>query len=162
MTEEMSIPQAGQLIVGTDGKGEVVVNHPDLKPDENGVGHIVFSPQQAWDLAKILDKMASRAVRELPPLELNLKIETYDLSKRRKRKLKHKWTLLDPAYDPRVLKVAKRVCHEFGMPWTDPTTGITHPPPKRGKRGKQKTHSVQGVSKKKALRKPNRRRRRVD
>ncbi len=26
--------------------------------------------------------------------------------------------------------VAKRVCHDQGMPWTDPRTGITHPPPK--------------------------------
>ena len=35
----------GYLEVGCNDQGEVVVNHPDLKPDENGVGHIVFSPQ---------------------------------------------------------------------------------------------------------------------
>jgi hypothetical protein len=44
----MSRPVAkNTLEVGTNGRGEVVVNHPDLQPDENGVGHIVFSIAQA-------------------------------------------------------------------------------------------------------------------
>lgn len=39
---------AGVLEVGISEDGrEVVVNHPDLMPDANGVGHIVFSPNQA-------------------------------------------------------------------------------------------------------------------
>lgn len=44
----------GTLEVGTNGRGEVVVNHPDLEPDENGVGHIVFSVEQARNLANLL------------------------------------------------------------------------------------------------------------
>jgi hypothetical protein len=51
--------------VGTTGDGEVVVNHPDLMPDENGVGHIVFSPGQAFDLAKLLLAKSVEATREL-------------------------------------------------------------------------------------------------
>jgi hypothetical protein len=35
-------PQGGVLEVGSHN-GEVIVNHPDLKPDHNRVGHIVFS-----------------------------------------------------------------------------------------------------------------------
>lgn len=54
----------GFLEVGTNGKGEVVINHPDLKPDENGVGHIVFSPSQARTLARLLLKTAVEAQRE--------------------------------------------------------------------------------------------------
>jgi hypothetical protein len=41
----------GTLEVGTNETNEVVINHPDLDPDENGVGHIVFSPAQARNLA---------------------------------------------------------------------------------------------------------------
>ena len=40
-----------------DGR-EVVINHPDLQPDANGCGHIVFSPQQARWLAKLLMRKA--------------------------------------------------------------------------------------------------------
>lgn len=46
----------GYLEVGANDQGEVVINHPDLKPDENGVGHIVFSPEQARNLARLLFK----------------------------------------------------------------------------------------------------------
>ena len=51
----------GSLEVGVNKKGEVVVNHGDLLPDENGLGHIVFSPRQARNLARILNKCARRA-----------------------------------------------------------------------------------------------------
>jgi hypothetical protein len=54
----------GTLEVGTNGKGEVVINHPDLAPDENGVGHIVFSPKQARSLGHLLLKKADEAVHE--------------------------------------------------------------------------------------------------
>lgn len=54
----------GFLGVGLDEKGEVVVNHPDLKPDENGVGHIVFSPDQARNLARLLLKHADQSESE--------------------------------------------------------------------------------------------------
>jgi hypothetical protein len=49
---------AGFLEVGNNGR-EVIINHPDLMPDENGVGHIVFSPKQARDLAGLLLKHAA-------------------------------------------------------------------------------------------------------
>lgn len=48
----------GFLEVGRNDAHEVVVNHPDLKPDENGVGHIVFSPRQARNFANLLIKHA--------------------------------------------------------------------------------------------------------
>ncbi len=54
----MSDVAGGYLEVGLDYQGQVVVNHPDLKPDENGVGHIVFSPAQARNLAELLLKHA--------------------------------------------------------------------------------------------------------
>lgn len=57
----MSDKVEGLLEVGCNDNGEVVVNHPDLKPDENGVGHIVFSPDQARNLAHLLIKNATKA-----------------------------------------------------------------------------------------------------
>jgi len=62
----------GFLEVGTNGRGEVVVNHPDLMPDEHGVGHIVFSVQQARDfanllLAKAADAAVERVVQQKGP-----------------------------------------------------------------------------------------------
>ncbi len=53
------------LEVGTNGAGEVIVNHPDLQPDENGVGHIVFSPEQARALAFLLQQKAHSAEEEI-------------------------------------------------------------------------------------------------
>ena len=52
------------LEVGTNGVGEVVVNHPDLQPDKDGVGHIIFSPQQARALAFLLRQKADSAEEE--------------------------------------------------------------------------------------------------
>lgn len=54
-------PPKGFLEVGTNGKGEVVVNHPDLEPDEKGVGHIVFSVEEARNLANLLMSKAADA-----------------------------------------------------------------------------------------------------
>ncbi|MGC2231145.1 MAG: hypothetical protein WBA09_06555, partial [Candidatus Acidiferrum sp.] len=54
----------GTLEVGTNGAGEVVINHPDLEPDENGVGHIVFSVEEARSLATLLLDKAADAVVE--------------------------------------------------------------------------------------------------
>lgn len=51
----------GFLEVGCNEAGEVVINHSDIKPDENGVGHIVFSPAQARNLAQTLWKCADEA-----------------------------------------------------------------------------------------------------
>jgi hypothetical protein len=54
----------GFLEVGTDGHGEVVINHPDLQPDENGVGHIVFSVEEARNLANLLLSKSADALVE--------------------------------------------------------------------------------------------------
>lgn len=53
-------PASGELIVAltADGKN-VVINHPDLQPDAEGCGHIVFSPEQAENLATLLWKKAN-------------------------------------------------------------------------------------------------------
>lgn len=59
----------GFLEVGTTGEGEVVVNHPDLKPDENGVGHIVFSVEEAHNFASLLHEKASEAFVELQTIK---------------------------------------------------------------------------------------------
>lgn len=53
----VSVIAPNTLEVGNDGK-EVIINHPDLQPDENGVGHIAFSPEQARNLARLLNKHA--------------------------------------------------------------------------------------------------------
>lgn len=57
----------GVLEVGSVG-GEVIINHPDLKPDEQGVGHIVFSPAQARNLAHSLLRQANIAEEESKPV----------------------------------------------------------------------------------------------
>lgn len=54
----------GFLEVGLTEKFEIVVNHPDLKPDENGVGHIVFSVGQAKNFAYLLLRKANEAEEE--------------------------------------------------------------------------------------------------
>jgi hypothetical protein len=52
----------GALEVGLSEDGlEVIINHPDLEPGEDGVGHIVFSPDQAERLAQLLLKHAEGA-----------------------------------------------------------------------------------------------------
>lgn len=55
-------PAGGELIVALteDGKN-VVINHPDLQPDADGCGHIVFSPKQAIHLAGLLYRKANIA-----------------------------------------------------------------------------------------------------
>ena len=71
----------GYLEVGCNEQDEIVVNHPDLKPDANGVGHIVFSVNQARNLADLLLKNAREAensaeakreaerVKHIPPVD---------------------------------------------------------------------------------------------
>lgn len=51
----------GYLEVGRNENGEIVVNHPDLKPDADGVRHIVFSPSQARNFAYLLMKNAAES-----------------------------------------------------------------------------------------------------
>jgi hypothetical protein len=59
--------QQGCLMVGTTGAGEVVINHGDIDPDKDGIGHIVFSPAQARDLARLLNEKADEASKERKP-----------------------------------------------------------------------------------------------
>lgn len=56
---------AGVLLVGTTGGGEVVINHPDLQPDAQGMGHIVFSPAQARALGDLMGAKAEEARWEI-------------------------------------------------------------------------------------------------
>lgn len=56
---------SGFLEVGTNGVGEIVINHPDLKPDANGVGHIVFSVSEARSLASLLQLKSNEAQKEI-------------------------------------------------------------------------------------------------
>lgn len=70
----MSDKITGVLEVGTNGNGEVVINHPDLQPDENGVGHIVFSPQQARNLARLLNDHANKAENAACPFDVGDKV----------------------------------------------------------------------------------------
>lgn len=70
----------GVLEVGRNEAHEVVINHPDLKPDADGVGHIVFSPIQARMLAGLLCKQASACVLEKtgePGLEVGLEFDEF-------------------------------------------------------------------------------------
>jgi hypothetical protein len=55
----------GELMVGTTGKGEVVINHPDIDADKDGVGHIVFSVGEARHLAYLLLRKSDDAELEL-------------------------------------------------------------------------------------------------
>lgn len=56
----------GTLIVGHYA-GEVIVNHPNLHPDENGVGHIVFNVQEARNFAASVLRAAAEAEVEMEP-----------------------------------------------------------------------------------------------
>jgi hypothetical protein len=64
MRDEPKDVDAGFLEVGHNERFEVVVNHPDLRPDERGVGHVVFSPRQARNFANLLLKHATEALEE--------------------------------------------------------------------------------------------------
>lgn len=58
-------PKPNELLVGTDGKGHVIMVHPNLDLDDNNCGHIVFSIMQAADLAALLFSKCSDAAKEL-------------------------------------------------------------------------------------------------
>lgn len=57
----MSDKIEGHLIVGYNERFEVVVEHPELMTNAKGEGHIVFSPNQARQLAALLIAKASDA-----------------------------------------------------------------------------------------------------
>ena len=62
--DEPADVDAGFLEVGRNDRFEVVINHPNLETDENGIGHIVFSPRQARQLAHFLLSQADEAIQE--------------------------------------------------------------------------------------------------
>jgi len=64
MTQELR-PSKGVLLVGTNGKGEVCIDHADIETDSEGIGHLIFSPDQAKSLAKLLNVKAADAVLEV-------------------------------------------------------------------------------------------------
>lgn len=55
---------AGTIEVGRNDHYEVVINIDNPPLDNNGVGHIVFSPRQARHLANLLMKHATEALTE--------------------------------------------------------------------------------------------------
>lgn len=61
----MSDKIEGYLEVGLNENDEIVINHPDLKPDANGVGHIVFSAHQAQHLSNLLATKVCQAINNM-------------------------------------------------------------------------------------------------
>ena len=58
-----TVPKKEQLVgnlnfleIGHDVHGQVVINHRDIPIDQNGVGHFLFSIEQAEELARLLFK----------------------------------------------------------------------------------------------------------
>jgi hypothetical protein len=61
---------AGLLeIARTEDTHQIVISHPALKPDDNGLGHIVLLPRQARHLANLLIENAGYAEAEALGLE---------------------------------------------------------------------------------------------
>lgn len=61
----MSDKIEGYLEVGVNDNNEIVINHPKMMSDANGVGHIVFSINQAQYLSHLLATKASEDVNNL-------------------------------------------------------------------------------------------------
>ena len=45
---------------------------------------------------------------------------------------------------PALYGVAMKICHDMGVPWTDPRTGVTYQPPKLFKPAKRKPKKKSG------------------
>jgi hypothetical protein len=52
---------AGYWEIGLNDALEVVINLGPMELDQNGIGHVVFSPRQARHLAKLLNKHARQS-----------------------------------------------------------------------------------------------------
>lgn len=60
--DEPLAPPPGFLEVGVTADGRhVIVNHPEIDTDEEGCGHIVFSPAQAREFARLLLECADES-----------------------------------------------------------------------------------------------------
>jgi hypothetical protein len=80
----------GVLEVGVNDAGEVIVNHPDLQPDENGCGHIVFSGDQARAFADLLYRKADESRHGAP---IGLDKVLIDVKRKRQRQVVvHGWS----------------------------------------------------------------------
>jgi hypothetical protein len=68
MSEEGTLlrPGTGYLEIGSNQKGQVVIDYRHLPMDETGVGHIGFSPTEARNLASMLMHQAREV--ELAPV----------------------------------------------------------------------------------------------
>lgn len=62
---------AGYLEVGVNTQGEVILN---LDKDRNGIGHIIFSPNQARAFAEVLISNAASAEKMLQPFMKSPKV----------------------------------------------------------------------------------------
>jgi hypothetical protein len=63
---------------------------------------------------------------EASPTDPRREITTHWLSRLRV------WRMREAGDDhPALYDVARDVCHELGMPWTDPRTGVTFEPPEK-------------------------------
>jgi hypothetical protein len=72
----MSDKVEGVLEIGCNEFDEIVINHPQLKTDENGVGHIVFSIGQAYTLAQILNEKIRQAEQSIYMKKEELRIKS--------------------------------------------------------------------------------------
>lgn len=48
---------------------------------------------------------------------------------------------------PALYEVAKQVCHDHGIPWTDPRTGVTYQPPHKKKKPRTAVKRKRGSAK---------------
>jgi hypothetical protein len=66
---------AGKLEVSlTEDGNEIVIKHPDLKPDATGVGRIVFSPRHARHLANLLIENATEAEADAERMNISQRL----------------------------------------------------------------------------------------
>jgi hypothetical protein len=54
----------GYLEIGLDKRNDVIINHAGCTVDVNGIGHFVFSLDQAQDLINALTKTVQRGIRK--------------------------------------------------------------------------------------------------
>jgi hypothetical protein len=59
-------PRRGDLVIGTDGAGMVVLNHPEMAQDEHGNGYLAFTPEEALNLGQLLINKSLEAQQERP------------------------------------------------------------------------------------------------
>ena len=55
---EVLLPEKYLLVGLTPDEREIIINHPNIQTDANGAGHIIFSPEQARHLARLLLRKA--------------------------------------------------------------------------------------------------------